>query len=107
MKIIAKTQLGKWSIGLIIAVPILFVIGMLMVKAYEGVPAGETILADIIGRPGVALPMLAGFASGILAFIFGLFSIIKGKERAVLVFISTLFGALLILFIAGEIAFPH
>ena len=80
---------------------------MLFVNVYEGVSSGETILKDIIARPGVALSMLTGFAFGILAFIVGLISIIKKKERNVLVFIATIIGALLILFLTAEIIFPH
>jgi uncharacterized membrane protein YeaQ/YmgE (transglycosylase-associated protein family) len=85
----------------------LFLVGMSFAREYESVQAGDTILADIIGRPGVALFMLAGFGSGIAAFLTGLLAIIRNKERAFLVFISTIIGALLILFLAGEIASPH
>lgn len=106
MKILPKTKTGIWSIGLIIATPILFAIGSSMVNFYEGISAGESIPKDITARPGVALTMLAGFASGTSAFIVGLVTIIKNKERGVLVFISTILGFLLILFIAAEIAFP-
>jgi hypothetical protein len=103
-----KTVLGKWSLGLIIAMPILFVIGTSFTNSlYKSVPAGDTILADIANRPALALSMLAGFASGISAFITGLTAIIKQKERALLVYLSTLMGALLILFLVAEISFPH
>ena len=74
---------------------------------YKSVPAGDTILADITARPALALTMLAGMVSGILAFITGLLAVMKQKENAVLVYISTVFGALFVLFLAGEILFPH
>ena len=52
--------------------------------------------------------MLAGMVAGILAFITdGLLAIIKQKENAVLVYISTVIGALFMLFLAGETLFPH
>jgi len=103
-----KTILGKWSLGLIITMPILFFIGTSFTNSlYKSVPAGDTILADIASRPALALTMLAGFASGISAFITGLIAIIKQKERALLVYLSTLMGALLILFLIAEISFPH
>ncbi|MFH1426779.1 MAG: hypothetical protein ABIG66_05120 [Candidatus Kerfeldbacteria bacterium] len=107
MNIVPITKLGKWSIGLIVTMPMLFVIGSLLVNVYEGVSSGETILKDIVARPGVALPMLAGFGSGIAAFVTGLVALTKGKERAVLVFLSTIVGALLILFLVAEITSPH
>ena len=58
---------------------------------YEGVSSGSSILADISGRPVLALTMLAGFASGISAFITGLIAIIKQKDRAILVYVSSIF----------------
>ena len=104
----SKTTLGKWSIGLIVAMPLLFIIGSSFTNSiYKSVPAGRTILADIYARPALALTMLAGMAAGISAFITGFLAIIRQKERALLVYISCSIGALLVLFLAGEILFPH
>ena len=103
-----KTTLGKWSLGLIIAMPILFAIGSSFADTiYESISSGDTILDDISGRPALAITMLAGMAAGISAFITGLISIIKKKERAILAYISTIVGAGLILFLIAEFAFPH
>jgi predicted membrane-bound spermidine synthase len=102
------TALGRWTVGLIVAMPILFVIGSSFSNSlYELVPAGRTILADVAARPYLALTMLAGMVTGISAFIVGLFAILKHKENAFLVYISTVIGGLLILFLVGELAFPH
>jgi predicted membrane-bound spermidine synthase len=88
--------------------PILFIIGTSFTNSlYESVPAGGTILADIAARPALALTMLAGMVAGISAFIIGLLAIIRQKETALLVYVSTVIGALLTLFLAGEIVFPH
>lgn len=107
-KITSKTTLGKWSIGLIIAMPILLIIGTSFTSSfYKSVSAGGTILADIAARPALALTMLAGMVTGISAFITGLLAIIRQKENAILVYVSTVTGALLILFLSGEIMFPH
>jgi len=47
-----KTNLGKWSVGLILVMFVLLFIGSSLTDSlYESVPAGSTILADIIGRP--------------------------------------------------------
>jgi hypothetical protein len=103
-----RTTLGRWSVGLIVAVPILFIIGSSFTSLlYESVPAGRTILADIAARPALALAMLAGMGAGISAFVVGLLAIVKHKENALLVYVSTVFGGLLVLFLAGEVAFPH
>ena len=107
-RIIPKTTMGKWSVGLIVAMPLLFVIGSSFTNSlYKSVPAGETILADIAVRPALALTMLAGMVAGISAFIVGLLTIAWQKENALLVYVSTVIGALLMLFLAGEIVFPH
>ena len=103
-----KSNLGKWSLGLIIVMPILFFIGSSFTNTlYESVPSGNTILADIGNRPALALTMLAGFASGISAFITGLISIIQRKERNILVYAATVLGAGMILFLIAEFLFPH
>ena len=103
-----KTPLGKWSIGFIIAMPLLLLIGSSLTNSlYPSVPSGETILADIAARPALALTMLAGMLAGILAFVTGLWAIGRKKERGVLVFISSLVGALLIVFLSAEILFSH
>ena len=102
-----KSPLGKWSVGLIVILPILFYIGMSFVSFYESVPAGKTILHDIVARPGVALPMLVGFVSGIVAFFCGIIGITKKKDYSVLVFISTTLGFFVLLWILAEFLFPH
>ena len=103
-----KTKLGKWSVGLIIAMFILFFMGSSFVGLfYKSVSSGRTILEDIVRRPDVSLVMLVGFACGIISFITGIIAIFKKKERSILVYISTAIGALLILFLIGELLFPH
>ncbi|MBM3151825.1 MAG: hypothetical protein FJZ96_06420 [Chloroflexi bacterium] len=107
-RIAPKTMLGKWSTGLIVAMPFLFIIGTSFANSlYKSIPAGETILADIAGRPALAFTMLVGMVAGISAFITGLLAIIRQKENALLVYVSTVIGALLLLFLTGEIVFPH
>ncbi|XOB41744.1 MAG: hypothetical protein ACKKMS_03450 [Candidatus Nealsonbacteria bacterium] len=107
MSLIPKTILGKWSIVLIVAIPVFFYIGMSFVGFYESVPAGKTIPHDIVVRPRVALPMLAGFISGIAAFFVGIISITRKKDHSVFVFLSTAIGFLVLLWCLAEILFPH
>ena len=106
--LIPTTKFGKWSVGFIIATPILFIIGTSFTNSlYQSVPSGDTIFADIKGRPALALSMLAGMATGILAFLTGLLAMIRQRERAILVYLSILIGALVIIFLIGEVLFPH
>jgi hypothetical protein len=103
-----RTGLGKWSFGLMVAMPVLFLLGSFLANLlYPSVPAGGTIWADIAARPALALTMLAGMAAGILAFVAGLIAIIRQKEKSLLVYLSTLIGALLLLFLAGETVLPQ
>ena len=107
-RLIPGTSMGRWSVGFIALMPILFVIGSSFSGSlYVAVPAGRTLLADISTRPLLALTMLAGMAAGISGFISGLLARVKQKENALLVYISTVIGGLLTLFLIGELAFPH
>jgi len=107
-KILPITSWGKWSLGLIIVMPVLFLVGRLFMNTlYPSVPSGDTILADIAMRPALALSMLAGMASGCAAFITGLVAILKKEERSVCVYVSSLVGGLWVLFLIGEVLFPH
>ena len=103
-----NTTTGKWSVGLIIAMPVLFLIGTTMTSTlYGAIPSGDTILADIATRPALALTMLAGMVAGVSALITGLLAILREKDHALLVYVATLFGALETLFLIGELLFPH
>jgi len=107
-RLVPLTSLGKWSIGLIIAMPLLLILGSLFLNTmYVSVPSGNTLLDDIAGRPGLALSMLAGMVAGVAAFFTGLLAIIRQKERALLVFISSIIGALVIILLASEVLFPQ
>jgi len=103
-----RTIFGRWSLGLIIGMPILFFVGSLLRDLlYEAVPAGDTILEDIVERPALALTMLSGMTFGALSFITGIISVARRKECALLVYVATIIGGLLILFLLGEIFLPH
>ena len=107
-RISPSTSSGMWSVGLIVATPMLLAIGSSFTDSlYRSVPSGETILADVVARPALALTMLAGMVAGVSAFVLGLLGIVRQRERALLVYLSTALGGLLLLFLAGEIAFPH
>lgn len=107
-RFLPRTTLGLWAIGLLVAMPILFVIGLsLSTSVYESVPAGRNFLADVSARPWLALAMLAGMAAGISAFIVGLLAIFRQKENALLVYLSTAIGGLSTLLLIGQLAFPQ
>lgn len=103
-----KTWLGKLSLVLIVLMPLLIVSGSVLTGTlYKGVAAGNSIGADLATRPALALSMLAGICSGILAFAAGLMAILRQKERSPFVIGATIVGGLLLVFLAGEFISPH
>jgi len=96
-----KTILGKWSVRLIIVFFLLFETHRLLV--ISGQRGGATFFSN----PLLAIPGLLMVISGIAAFFAGMTTIIKNKERAVLVFIATVIGFFILIFCLGEIILPH
>ena len=91
-----KTRLGKWSVGFIIAFFLLFAIFLLF--AVSGQLGGDTF--TILSAPAILL-LLAGIC-GISSFFTGVVSIIKNKERSVLVLLATAIGFYVLFFALGE-----
>ena len=84
----AKTHLGKWSVGLIIAFFLLFTL-----SSYLFLASGDTfgVISSHFSDPLAVTLLLVGI-SGVCAFFTGIMSIIKKKERAITVYIATLIG---------------
>jgi hypothetical protein len=95
--ILPKTALGKWSIGLAISFIVFF--ALVSVLGATGQEGGETFFSNLF----LAIPGLIAAVSAFAAFLTGLIDIIFMKERALLVFVSTAIGLLLILFILGDL----
>jgi predicted Abi (CAAX) family protease len=98
--ILPKTALGKWSIYLAVSFIVLFV--LLIVLVTTGQEGGETFFSNLL----LAIPGLLALVSGIAGFFTGIIGIIFLKERAVLVFVSTAVGLLIVAFMLGDILFP-
>jgi len=95
------TLLGKWSISLAIALTALFVLFQVLVALGER--GGETFFSNLM----LTIPIILAGISGVLAFLTGILGIIRSRERSILVFLSTMIGFFVLLFILGEILFPH
>ena len=102
-----QSSTGKFAVAMIIMMPVLFVIGGMMASMYDGEAAGETILADIAARPGVAIPMILGFVSGIEALIASSLAIVRKKDHALLAYVALVIGITLVVFLVGEFVAPH
>jgi flagellar biosynthesis protein FliQ len=98
---VPKTRLGRWSIWFIIAFILLLISFQLLVVS--GQRGGDTFFSNL----ALSVPMLVAAISGILAFFTGIISIIKNKERAVLVFVATIIGLFILVFVLGEFLVPH
>jgi hypothetical protein len=51
--------------------------------------------------------LIIGLTSAIAAFVTGLISIVKSRERSILVFLAAIIGLLVLIFCLGEVIFPH
>lgn len=97
-----KTKIGKWAMWLMMVFVIMFAVSqvfyMLTISGIK-MASAETIMAITVS--------IAGFASGIVAFILGLISIIMYKERSTIIYVVVVLGLFPLLFILGEFLFPH
>jgi hypothetical protein len=96
-----KTYLSKWSVGLIIAFFIFLTLFFIFISLGER--GGMTYWSNLkLAIPGTAAALCAG-----LSFFTGIISVLKNKERSVLVFLSIILGFLVLLWILAEVLFPH
>lgn len=86
MSLLPKTHLGKWSVGLSIA----FII-LIWLKIQFGIHVMTFAIA----------------ALGLVGFLMGSVAIVKNKDLSILNFLPILVGSIIIIWIAGEIIYPH
>ena len=99
--IMPKTVAGKWSLWLITAFIVLFASFLVSVAAWQR--GGEGFFDNLL----LAVPMVLAGISGIASFLTGLVGVTRYRERSILVYPAMLIGLCVLLFAAGEIAFPH
>ena len=97
----SRTKFGKWSVSLISAFFVLILVFYGFIIA--GQRGGETFFSNLT----LAIPMLLAGACAVAAFVVGLNAMIRQRERSVLVYVAVVIGALITLWIAAEILFPH
>jgi len=90
MRIKPETKLGNWSVGLNIFFLIVIIISVTLVNVF-GILSYDNHWWD------VTVPI--AFLIEMTAFFTGIISVIKNKERSVLVYLSVVIGLLTILFI--------
>jgi hypothetical protein len=99
---VPRTLMGKWSAGLIIAALLFFAVFLIEIAA--GLRGGDTWN---LGDLAPATPVLLAGACAISAFLTGTIGIIASKERSIAVFLATAIGLYALIFVLGEILFPH
>jgi len=98
---IPRTILGKWSIGLII----FFFLSFATLQLF--IVYGERGGVGFFSNLKLAISALFAGVCSILSFFTGIAAVIRRKERSILVFFATGIGFLVLLFVLGEILFPH
>jgi hypothetical protein len=100
--LIPKSKFGKYSVFAILLFVVFFILGQSIVVA-----KGPFESPSFFNDPIPAILMIIAGLSGVLAFLFGLFALVKARERAIPVFISTLVGLFILIFWLGEVLSPH
>ena len=96
-----RTKTGEWSAILIVVLMVAYAMFYSFVSAGER--GGVTFFSNLL----LTIPMLIAATSGIAAFTVGLISMLRYRERSILVYITTAIGLFVLAFILAEIMFPH
>ena len=96
-----STLLGNWSVRLIVFSLLLFIVFYSLVAS--GQRGGDTFFSNL----ALAITMLIAAILAVSSFFTGIIGIIRNRERAIFVYISTVIGLFVLLFGLAEIIFPH
>ena len=86
-----KTIKGIWSVRLILASVLFFI--LFFAVAASGQTGGDTFFSNL----ALAIPMLVAALSAVASFFTGIIAIIRNRERATFVYLSTTLGFLVLL----------
>ena len=95
------TLRGRWSCGLVLAVQLF--LGLFFAAVAAGERGGDAFLSN----PLLAVPVLFAAASETLALVLAAVSIVKDRERSLIVFLSVLLGLAVTAFWLAEVLLPH
>ena len=95
------SKIGKWSVGFFGA--FIFFLMLFYIIVATGQRGGETFFSNL----ALTIPMLLAGTCSVAGFVTGLIAIIKKRERSGLTYVAVVIGALVILWIAAEVLFPH
>jgi hypothetical protein len=76
---------------------------LLNVLVAAGQTGGDTIFSNLF----LSIPALGAGAAALTAGAFAAFAVVRRRERSVLVLAAMIFGLLVLVFVAGEVAASH
>lgn len=101
MYFMPKTGAGKKALAFLLL--FIFFFGIFLIFVAFGQKGGSTFFAN----PLLSVPVVLAWICGAGAFFSGVVSIVKFRERSVLVIISVLIGLLTLIQFFAEIFSPH
>ena len=93
ISILPKTTLGKWSTGLIIVALLMVVVSI--IEVVSGSRGGVTFHVTSVWQITNLLVVVFAISS----MVIGIMSIVKSKERSVLVYVATALGVLVVVLV--------
>jgi len=100
--ILPKKTLSKWSFWFLVTSALMLGLFFAIIAIFN-LEGGDTFFSN----PPLFIPILLAFATSVLAFATGLFSIIFRKGRSLTVFLTTLIGMLVTIYGIMEVCIPH
>lgn len=97
------TRLGKWSLILLAGFFLLFIFTTVVIVGLFHQEGGDSFIDNLY----ISIPMFIAFNSVMAAFVTGIVSVWKYKERSLLVYVPIALGLLIALFVVGELTTPH
>lgn len=96
-----SSRSGRWSLGFLVGFFVFF--GLFQLLVFFGQRGGETFFSNLY----LAFSMLIAVGSVIVAGVMAFIAIFWRRERSFLSFLGLLLGLLVLVFVIGELAFPH
>ena len=101
LRFLPGSRLGKWSFWLIIFAILFLLLFFVMIEVFDQ-RGGDGFFDNLY----LTVPMLLAYASCVAAFITGLIAVIHSKERAILVFLTSILGLLITVYGAMVVLLP-
>ena len=101
VKILPNSKIGKWTVWLILLFFKFLIIFFFFI--YIGERGGETFFSNLY----LTIPFLIAVTFGVSALFTGLVSIFKENDHCITIYLSIAIGLFILIFVLGELIFPH